>query len=136
VAPRRHVTGPARGALLGVGIDSVDIARFAEVLRRRPAVARRLFTAREQAYAAGLVNPTPSLAARFAAKEAVMKALGVGLGAFNWTDVEIVRDDGGRPSLTVTGRAEVLAGEQGVSGWHLSITHTDEVASAVVAAVT
>jgi holo-[acyl-carrier protein] synthase len=131
-----HVTAPAGGALLGVGIDSVDIARFADVLRRRPGLAGRLFTAGEQAYAAGLANPTPSLAARFAAKEAVMKALGVGLGAFSWTDVEVVRDDTGPPTLTVTGRAASLAEEQGIGGWHLSITHTDQVASAVVAAVT
>jgi hypothetical protein len=70
------------GALLGLGIDSVDIPRFAEVLERRPALAERLFTVGERRYAASLANPVPSLAARFAAKEAVMKALGVGLGAF------------------------------------------------------
>ena len=70
------------GALLGVGIDAVDIPRFADLLERRPALAARLFTAGERSYAAGLAKPAPSLAARFAAKEAVMKALGVGLGAF------------------------------------------------------
>lgn len=123
------------GALLGLGIDSVDIPRFAEILGRRPALARRLFTAGEQQYAAGLANPVPSLAARFAVKEAVMKALGVGLGAFAWDDVEVVHTDGGAPHLVVTGRAATLASGRGVHGWHLSITHTDAVASAVVAAV-
>ncbi len=130
------VTGPVPGALLGIGIDSVDISRFADVLRRRPGLAGRLFTAGEQAYAAALANPAPSLAVRFAAKEAVMKALGVGLGAFSWTDVEVVREGTGPPTLTVTGRARSIAGEQGVATWHLSLTHTDLVASAVVAAVT
>ena len=91
------MSGPVHGALLGLGIDSVDIPRFGEVLARRPALAVRLFTAGEQRYAAGLANPVPTLAARFAAKEAVMKALGVGLGAFGWADVEVVRAPGGRP---------------------------------------
>ena len=124
------------GALLGLGIDSVDIPRFAEVLGRRPALAGRLFTAGERQYAASLANPVPTLAARFAAKEAVMKALGVGLGAFGWADVEVGRDSSGAPRLVVTGRAASLAAGRGVGGWHLSITHTDSVASAVVAAVT
>jgi holo-[acyl-carrier protein] synthase len=124
------------GALLGLGIDSVDVPRFAQVLERRPALADRLFTAGEQQYAAGLANPVPTLAARFAAKEAVMKALGVGLGAFAFADVEVVRRDGGAPVLVVTGRAAALAAEQRVGAWHLSLTHTATVASAVVAAVT
>jgi holo-[acyl-carrier protein] synthase len=123
------------GALLGLGIDSVDVPRFGQILERRPALAHRLFTAGEQAYAAGLANPVPTLAARFAAKEAVMKALGVGLGAFGWADVEVVRGSGGAPRLVVRGRAAALAAEQAVGGWHLSLTHTATVASAVVAAV-
>jgi holo-[acyl-carrier protein] synthase len=114
----------------------VDVPRFALVLERRPALADRLFTAGEQQYAAGLANPVPTLAARFAAKEAVMKALGVGLGAFAFADVEVVRRDGGAPVLVVTGRAAALAAEQRVGAWHLSLTHTATVASAVVAAVT
>jgi holo-[acyl-carrier protein] synthase len=122
------------GALLGLGIDSVDIPRFADMLDRRPALAERLFTAGERRYAAGLVNPVPTLASRFAAKEAVMKALGVGLGAFGWADVEVERQDGGAPLLLVTGRAASLAAGRGIGSWHLSITHTASVASAVVAA--
>jgi holo-[acyl-carrier protein] synthase len=124
------------GALLGLGIDSVDIARFAAVLQRRPTLPGRLFTVGERDYAAGLANPVPSLAARFAAKEAVMKALGVGLGAFGWGDVEVIRAGSGAPGLVVTGRAASLAARRGVGDWHLSITHTAIVASAVVAAVT
>jgi holo-[acyl-carrier protein] synthase len=124
-----------KGALVGIGIDSVDISRFGEILARRPGLAPRLFTPGEQRYAAGLVNPVPTLAARFAAKEAVMKALGVGLGAFSWADVEVVRAPGGPPDLVVTGRAASLASRQGVGTWMLSITHTATVASAVVAAI-
>lgn len=120
---------------MGIGIDSVDLPRFAEVLARRPTLAQRVFTDGERSFAGRLSNPVPSLAARFAAKEAVMKALGVGLGSIDWTDVEVVRSNSGPPQLSVTGRAAALAGEMGVSSWRLSITHTDTVASAVVAAV-
>ena len=122
------------GGLVGLGIDSVDIERFGRVLARRPAMAIRLFTTGEQSYAATLKNPLPSLAARFAVKEAVMKALGVGLGAFDWADVEVARLSGGAPKLMVSGRAASLASERGISGWHVSITHTDTVASAAVVA--
>lgn len=123
------------GELVGIGIDSVDLPRFAEVIARRPGLVQRVFTDGERTFAGRLANPVPSLAARFAAKEAVMKALGVGLGSIDWTDVEVVRSSTGPPRLCVTGRAAALAGEMGVSSWQLSITHTDTVASAVVAAV-
>jgi holo-[acyl-carrier protein] synthase len=126
---------PPPGGLVGLGIDSVDIDRFRRVLARRPAMADRLFTEAERSYAAGLANPAPSLAARFAIKEAVMKALGVGLGAFDWSDVEVRRSTGGAPELEVRGRAALLAAERGVAAWRVSITHTDAVASAAVAAV-
>jgi len=123
------------GALVGVGLDSVDIARFARILGRRPAVLDRLFTSGERSYADGLVNPAPTLAARFAAKEATMKALGVGLGSFNWDDVEVERLPGGAPALIVSGRAAELASALGVGRWHVSLTHTDTTASAIVIAV-
>jgi phosphopantetheine--protein transferase-like protein len=135
VAPLADVTTPA-GGLVGLGIDSVDIDRFGRALLRRPAMAGRLFTDGERSYAARLTNPVPSLAARFAVKEAVMKALGVGLGAFDWSDIEVHRQMGGAPELRVRGRAAVLAAERGIGGWHVSITHTATVASAAVAAVT
>jgi holo-[acyl-carrier protein] synthase len=125
----------AGGVLIGIGIDSVDIERFAALLRRRPTLAERVFTGRERDDAARLVNPAPSLAGRFAAKEAVMKSLGVGLGAFGWADVEVRRRPGGAPELAVGGRAARLAADQGVTSWRLSITHTALTASAVVAAL-
>jgi holo-[acyl-carrier protein] synthase len=121
--------------VIGLGIDAVDIPRFRAVLARRPGMEARLFTPGEREYAAGLVDPTPSLAARFAAKEAVMKALGVGLGAFGWQDVEVVRLEGGQPSLVVRGAAAALASKQGVGKWRISLTHTAALAEAVVAAL-
>jgi holo-[acyl-carrier protein] synthase len=126
----------AGSALVGLGIDEVEVARFARLLERRPRLADRLFTAGERQYCSGLANPVPSLAARFAAKEAVMKALGVGLGSFAWHEVEVIRQDSGRPILSVVGRAAELAGAAGVGGWQVSLTHTNAVACAVVAAVT
>ena len=123
------------GALVGIGLDSVDIARFARIMGRRPAVVDRLFTAAERSYADGLANPAPSLAARFAVKEATMKALGVGLGSFSWEDVAVERMPGGAPALIVSGRAAELASALGVGRWHISITHTDTTASAIVVAV-
>jgi holo-[acyl-carrier protein] synthase len=119
--------------MLGLGLDSVEVPRFAAVLGRRPALERHLFTEGERAYARDLHDPVPSLAARFAVKEAVMKALGVGLGAFAWHDVEVVRAGSGQPSLLVRGRAAGLADTRGISAWQLSITHTQLLASAVVA---
>ena len=122
--------------LVGIGIDSVDIERFAGVLARRASLAERVFSQNERDYAGRLANPVPALAGRFAVKEATMKALGVGIGSIDWSDVEVVRSNGGQPNLQVTGRAAALAERAGVGSWLVSITHTDTVASAVVAAVT
>ena len=121
--------------MLGLGVDVVDIPRFRAVLERRPAMAERLFAPEELAYAATLTNPAPTLAGRFGAKEAVMKALGVGLGAVDWTDIAVVRLPGGRPELVVRGRAATLAGGKGVHRWEVSISHTATVASVTVLAL-
>jgi holo-[acyl-carrier protein] synthase len=121
--------------MIGIGIDAVDIPRFRELLARRPAIAQRLFTAGERALAATRADPAPALAARFAAKEATMKALGVGLGAFRFRDVDVVRLEGGRPALVLRGAAADLADQRGVGGWMISLTHSKLMAGAVVAAV-
>lgn len=120
--------------MIGVGTDVVDLDRFRTALERTPNLVPRLFTEAERALAEGRRDPVPTLAARFAAKEALMKVLGVGLGAIDWHDVEVAREDSGRPRLIVTGRAAALAEEAGVTGWHLSLSHSDLVAIAVVAA--
>ncbi len=122
------------GVILGIGIDAVDIVRFRKSLERTPSMHRRLFTDRELAYVAPKADPVPSLAARFASREAVMKAMGLGLGAFGFHDVWVDHRESGEPLLNVTGRAAELAGERGITTWHLSITHTDQVAIAYVVA--
>jgi len=121
-------------SVIGVGIDLVDIERFRVSLSRTPSMRTRLFTESELAYVAPKVDPIPSLAARFAAREAVMKSLGLGLGAFGFHEVWVERADSGEPSLVVTGRAKDLADEAGVVHWHLSLTHSASTAGAYVLA--
>jgi holo-[acyl-carrier protein] synthase len=122
-------------ALIGLGIDVVDLDRFRMVLGRRPRVAERLFTEGERHYASLQRDPTRRLAVRFAAKEATMKALGVGLGAFAFRDVEVVALPSHAPALRLTGRAAEVAAHAGVIGWKVSLTHGDLVAEAVVVAL-
>ena len=120
--------------ICGIGVDAVDIERFRRSLQRTPSMRERLFTEHELAYVAPKVDPVPSLAARFASREAVMKAMGLGLGAFGFHDVWVDRRESGEPHLNITGRAAELAHERGIETWHLSITHTDQVAIAYVVA--
>ena len=120
--------------VIGIGSDAVDIERFRRVLQRTPGFATRVFTADELAYSYRKSDPTERLAARFAAKEATMKALGVGLGACRMIDIEVVRDPSGRPHLVLARGAGSLALEHGVRSWHLTLTHTALVAFAVALA--
>ena len=113
--------------IIGVGIDVVDVARFAAVLDRTPRLRERLFTDAERSLA---IN---SLAARFAAKEAVAKALGAPAG-MHWHDAEISRLVGGRAVLAIRGTVAARAAELGVAHWHLSLSHDAGIASAVVVA--
>jgi len=117
--------------MIGVGIDAVDVARFALILGRRGNFEERVFTPLERFICGGAPG---RLAARFAAKEATMKALGVGLGAFGFHDVWVEREPSGRPVLRIEGRAAALAQAAGVSRWHVSLTHTDALAEAIVVA--
>lgn len=121
-------------AIIGIGIDLVDIERFRTSLARTPSMRDRLFTDVELAYVAPKSDPVPSLAARFAAREAMMKSLGLGLGAFGFQEVWVERAESGEPSLAVTGRALELADAAGVRHWHLSLTHSASTAGAYVVA--
>ena len=103
---------PAAG-VVGVGVDAVDLVRFARVLGRRASMADRLFTPGELAYARSAADPVPRLSTRFAAKEAVMKALGVGLGAFPFRDVEVVRVGLDAPGPGPLGRGRGVGGALG-----------------------
>ncbi|HVC13501.1 MAG TPA: holo-ACP synthase [Acidimicrobiales bacterium] len=118
-------------AISGVGVDAVDVPRFAAALGRRPAIASRLFTDGEQRDGHG---DAQRLAARFAAKEATMKALGGGIGSFAWRDVEVVRLESGEPTLRLSATAASLAASRRVAHWHVSLTHTATVAIAMVVA--
>lgn len=128
------MSAAAIGAV-GLGIDAVEVGRFGRVLDRRPRLAERLFTEEERSHAGRFSDPVPRLAARFAAKEAVMKALGVGIGAFAFRDVEVTRLPGGAPALELGGAAARLAADRLVRSWEVSITHTAAMAEAVVIAL-
>ncbi len=120
----------------GLGTDLVEIERFRLALQRRVSLPDRLFTDGEQQYAYEHHDPVSRLAVRFGAKEATMKALGAGLGAFAFRDVEVVRDDdSGAPALALHGAAAALAESRGVRAWQVSLTHTDTTAMAVVLAL-
>ena len=123
----------ARVSIVGVGIDVVPIERFAESLRRTPTLAERLFTAAERVTVAGAPRTAESLAARFAAKEALAKSLGAG-GGMLWTDAEVLVDDAGRPTLSVRGTVLARADSLGVRRFHLSLSHDGGVAAATVIA--
>ncbi len=120
-----------------IGIDLVDVGRLRDSIERGgQAFLDKVYTADEQAYCAGRADPAPHYAARFAAKEAAMKALGYGFGqgGVGFRDFELLRDDAGRPRLQLAGAAAERARESGVRGLRVSITHTDHGAAAVVVA--
>jgi holo-[acyl-carrier protein] synthase len=119
--------------IIGVGIDVVPVERFAESLTRTPGLRDRLFTAEEQHTPSGSLRTGESLAARFAAKEAVAKALGAP-GDLRWHDAEVTVGEFGRPHLEVRGTVAGRAAQLGVSRWHVSLSHDGGIASAVVLA--
>jgi holo-[acyl-carrier protein] synthase len=120
--------------VIGIGVDLVEVDRMRQAITRTPSLVAKLFTAGEQAYATATRDPAARYAVRFAAKEAVMKALGVGLGAFDWHDVEVVRSSAGAPSLVLSGRAATLSADAGVGSWLLTLSHTDSFAEAIAVA--
>ena len=111
--------------IVGVGIDVCDVERFSATLERRPGLVRRLFTPAEAE------RPVASLAARFAAKEALAKALGAPQG-MSWQDAEIVTDEAGRPTFVVRGTVAAQASAAGITSIHVSLSHDAGIASAVV----
>ena len=119
--------------IVSVGIDVVLVERFEAALKRTPLLAERLFTEAERRTASGNPRSPESLAARFAAKEAVAKALGAP-GGLAWHDCEIVPDGDGRPWLTVADTVANAAAERGIVRWHLSLSHDGGIASAMVVA--
>jgi holo-[acyl-carrier protein] synthase len=112
-------------AIVGVGIDVCDVSRFAAAVERRPGMVRRLFTPAEAE------RPVASQAARFAAKEALAKALGAPSG-LSWLDCEVLTDDLGRPSFQIVGTVAARAAALGIGSIHLSLSHDAGMASAIV----
>lgn len=119
-------------AVIGVGVDALEISRMRRVLTRTPALLERLFTERERATCTSRCGGLRfgGLAARFAAKEAVAKALGTGLDGFGFRDVEVLNDDRGRPEVTLHGGAAAAAAAAGVTRIHVSLTTSVDVAIA------
>ena len=111
--------------ILGVGVDVVPVDRFAVALERTPGLRERLFTPDERRL------PIASLAARFAAKEAVAKALGAPAG-MNWHDCEVGRSEAGAPELRLRDTVAAASAQRGVTRWHLSISHDGGMAVAMV----
>lgn len=111
--------------IVGIGVDVVDVERFSASLERTPGLRARLFTDAEAAL------PVESLAARFAAKEAIAKALGAPAG-LSWRDCEVVRGDGRRPEFVLRGTVEAAASALGVTRTHLSLAHDGGLATAYV----
>ena len=119
---------------VGLGVDIVEIERMARIIKRSPAFTEKVYSAAERAYCDGHAHPEVHYATRFAAKEAVLKALGTGFSeGIGWLDVEVRRTSKGRPYVVLTGRAREVAREMGVREIPISLsyTHTDAVACAM-----
>ena len=118
-------------AIVGIGVDVVDLARFKDLVERTPQIVDRLFTKTEQVSAEGHQLQVMSLAGQFAVKEAVAKALGAPAG-MAWHDCEV--SNGGAPQISVRGSVAKVAEDQGVTNWHVSLSHDGPVAIAYVIA--
>ena len=121
----------------GIGIDVVEVGRIAEAIERHgEAFLARLFTAGERAYCEAQNVPALHFAARFAAKEAVAKALGTGIGGdAAWLDLEVLRDPSGAPRIALNGDAAEFARAVGITSVHISLTHAKAYAAANAVAV-
>lgn len=113
--------------IVGIGVDLVDIARFERALERTPRLRQRLFAAAEQP-----LKPH-SLAARYAAKEALIKALG-GSDGVHWTEIEILTEDSGRPRFSLSGSTAAVVAGRGIDALHISLSHDAGLATAYVVA--
>jgi len=125
------------GAVLGVGIDIVDIPRICDSHKRHgERFLNKIFTASEQAYCLNYKNPYPSLSARFAAKEAVSKAFTTGIGGeIGFTDIEVFSGVNGEPLIRLGEKGEVLLKKIGGTGVLISLSHTADLATAIAVVV-
>jgi holo-[acyl-carrier protein] synthase len=119
----------------GLGVDIVEIDRMALAIERTPRIKERIFSEDERAYCDSRSRPEVHYALRFAAKEAVLKALGTGFSGVRFRDVEVARDERGRPIPVLHGRAAELAAEAGIRELHLSLSYTATTAVASAVAI-
>jgi holo-[acyl-carrier protein] synthase len=125
---RRPTRAPA---IRGIGVDIIEVARIRRAANRwGDGFLSRVFTPGERRHAGVSRISAERLAGRFAAKEAVMKALGLGWNRMGWREIEITGEAGGRPAVRLTGRAAHAAAKLGVRGWLVSISHTRDLAVA------
>lgn len=121
----------------GIGVDIVEIHRMEDILSRTPSFATRLFTDEERAYCDASARPAAHYACRFAAREAVLKAIGTGFGdGVGRKDVSVSRDPSGRPIAVLAGRAREVADELGVVEVAISLSFTSDLAIANAMAIT
>ena len=120
--------------IVGLGLDIAEVDRIEASIRRHGrAFVERIFTAAEIAYCEKHRNRAERFAGRFAAKEAAMKALGTGWAhGVRWVDIEVIREPGGKPTLKLSGASREIAGRLGVKNIALTITHTGNIALAMV----
>lgn len=118
--------------VIGIGVDVVDVARFGRALERTPALRGRLFAPEDLSGVGSGRAEIVSLAARFAAKEATLKALGGNIPGFSWRDIRITREAGRPPVLSLVGGVNHRARDRGITTWHLSLSHDGPVAIAFV----
>jgi len=122
--------------IVGCGIDLVEVTRIASMLDKHgDAFMARCFTDAERTWLSGYKFPLPHIAGRFAAKEAVVKAVGTGFrDAISWLDMEILPDRLGKPVIVLSGAAAQIATDLGIRHWHISLSHTDTAAVATAIA--
>jgi holo-[acyl-carrier protein] synthase len=125
----------AAPGVVGIGVDVVEVRRMARALERTTRFADRCFTPAEQATCRARSEPAASFAARFAAKEAVLKALGLGLFSVPLVDIEVVGGADAAPAIALSGRAADAAAAAGAGRWLLSLSHDGGVAAAVAVAL-
>ena len=121
--------------MIGIGTDLVELDRFRTTLERTPGIKTRTFTAAEREYADARHDPTERYAVRWAAKEAVMKAMGVGLGELAMSDIEVVKAESGAPAILLHDTAAAKAAELGITEWKITLTHTEKFAQAIAVAL-
>lgn len=119
--------------VFGIGTDIIETARVADKLRRTEGLKKRVFTPREIAYCESKAKSAQHFAARFAAKEAFLKAIGTGWRrGYRFVDIEILNNEKGKPEILVQGKVKDFCQENGITGFHVTLSHIKDLAKAVV----